>query len=227
MAGAGAGSMDDMPGMAMPAMPHPWNGADAVLMAVMWAVMMIGMMVPSATPMILTFATVNRRKRARGQPFVPTAIFLAGYLIAWSGFALAATLAQWGLDRAALLSPAMRTTSATLGGALCLATGLYQFTPMKYACLETCRSPAAFVLHHWRDGAPGALRMGVAHGLYCLGCCWAVMALLFVGGVMNLLWSAALAAFVLAEKLVPAGRWFARAGGALMCGYGVYLLSGD
>ncbi|MFI5001859.1 MAG: DUF2182 domain-containing protein [Reyranellales bacterium] len=208
--------------MAMP----PKGTVDLLLLLAMWWIMMIGMMLPSAAPMILTFASINRNKRARGQPFVPTALFTAGYLLAWAGFSVAATLAQWGLEHAALLSPMdMAIPSPRLGGVLFLAAGLYQLTPLKHACLNLCRSPFDFVANHWRDGAGGALGMGFAHGLHCLGCCWVLMVLLFVGGVMNLAWVAALAAVVLAEKLFPPGRWIARASGLLLAAYGVWLLA--
>jgi predicted metal-binding membrane protein len=211
--------------MVMP-MP-PRQPAELALLLAMWWVMMIGMMLPSAAPMILTFATVSRRRRARGQPQAPTVLFVAGYLLAWGGFSVAATLAQWGLEHAALMSPMdMATTSRWLGGALFLAAGLYQLTPLKHACLRACRSPFDFVVNRWREGAGGALRMGMEHGVACLGCCWILMALLFVGGVMNLLWVAALTVVVLIEKLVPLGDWMARIGGVALAGYGVWLLVG-
>jgi predicted metal-binding membrane protein len=221
-----AADMRAMGAMAMPMPMEPKGAVDLVLLLAMWWVMMAGMMLPGAAPMILTFATVNRRRRARGQPYAPTALFAAGYLVAWGGFSVAATLGQWGLERAALLSPMdMTTTSARLGGLLFLAAGLYQLTPLKQACLSVCRSPFDFVVNHWRDGATGALRMGLSHGLYCLGCCWILMALLFAGGVMNLLWVAVLAAVVLIEKLFPLGVWMARIGGVLLAGYGIRLLT--
>jgi len=186
--------------------------------------MMVGMMLPSAAPVILTFATVNRRRRGRGQPYAPTALFVAGYLLAWTGFSAAATLAQWVFEHADLFSPMdMMLTSRPLGGLLFLAAGLYQLTPLKNACLGICRSPFDFVVNHWRDGAAGAVRMGLAHGLYCLGCCWALMVLLFVGGVMNLAWVAVLTAVVLIEKLLPLGAWTARLSGAAMIAYGAWL----
>ena len=221
-----AADMRAMAAMAMPMPMEPKGAVDLVLLLAMWWVMMAGMMLPGAAPMILTFATINRRRRARAQPYAPTALFAAGYLLAWGGFSVAATLAQWGLERLALLSPMdMTTTSARLGGLLFLAAGLYQLTPLKQACLLVCRSPFDFVVNHWRDGAAGALRMGLSHGLYCLGCCWILMALLFVGGVMNLLWVAVLAAVVLVEKLFPLGVWMARIGGLLLVGYGIRLLA--
>jgi len=207
--------------MAMPAK----GATDLLVLFAMWLVMMVGMMLPSVAPVILTFATVNRNRRARGEPYVPAALFAAGYLLAWVGFSLAATLAQWALERAALLSPMdMTIDSRLLGGLLFLAAGLYQFTPVKLACLSFCRSPLDFVVNHWRDGNGGALRMGMTHGLYCLGCCWILMLLLFVGGVMNLLWVAALAGVVLIEK-VAAGPWIGRIGGAVLTTYGVWLLA--
>ncbi len=207
--------------MAMP----PKGAVDLLLLFAMWWVMMVGMMLPSAAPMILTFATVNRNRRALDEPYVPTALFVVGYLLAWGGFSVLATLAQWGLEQAALLSPMdMASDSWLVGGILFLAAGLYQLTPLKQACLNHCRSPLAFVVNHWRDGPRGALGMGLAHGLYCLGCCWVLMALLFVGGVMNLVWVAALAIVVLAEKLFVGGPWIARLGGGVLAVYGVWLL---
>jgi predicted metal-binding membrane protein len=218
---AGMAAMD--PDMTMP----PKGASDLVLLLAMWWVMMIGMMLPSAAPMILTFASINRNRRARGQPYVPTALFASGYLLAWGGFSIVATLAQWALERASLLSPmAMKTTSPLLGAALFVAAGLYQLTPLKQVCLSHCRSPFDFVINHWRDGAGGALRMGLAHGLYCLGCCWLLMTLLFAVGAMDLLWVAGLAAVVLVEKLSPHGVWTARVGGLLLVGWGVRLLVG-
>lgn len=210
---------------AMRALPASWTLLDFALMFAMWWVMMTGMMLPGATPMILTFATVNRRKRERGRPHLPTFVFSAGYLLAWGGFSLLATVAQWWLDRAHLLLPLARVSGSVPGGLLFLAAGLYQWTPLKHACLAHCRSPLDFVVNRWRDGWIGALRMGCEHGAYCLGCCAVLMILLFVGGAMNLLWTAALAFFVFIEKLCPAGIWTARASGALMAAIGVWLLA--
>jgi len=214
----------DMAAMAMPMTPPPWGASDFALTFAMWWVMMLGMMLPSAAPTILTFATLARRQRARGQNFVPASVFTLGYLLAWGGFCVAATLLQWGLDRAALLSPMLAPKSASIAGALFILSGLYQFTPFKYACLRQCRSPFAFLLNYWRDGWQGALRMGVSHGLYCLGCCWALMALLFAVGVMNLAWVAVIAALVFAEKLLPRGLWIGRVAGVLMLAFGAQLL---
>jgi len=154
---------------------------------------------------------------------VPTAIFVAGYLLVWGGFSLVATAAQWWLQQNALLSPMLALATPPLGGALFVMAGLYQWSPLKSACLRQCRSPFAFLLNQWRDGWSGALRMGAGHGAYCLGCCWVLMALLFAVGVMNLLWVAAIAAFVFAEKLLPHGIWIARLGGIAMAAFGVWL----
>lgn len=221
----GGGSVAGMAGMAMTRGFQAWTASDFGLMFVMWWVMMLGMMLPSAAPMILTFARINASQRAKGQAFVPTSVFAAGYLIAWGGYSLLATVAQWGLERVALLSPSMHTTSPLLGGALFLLAGVYQFTPLKLACLRHCRSPIGFILNAWRGGTTGALVMGLRHGVECLGCCWFLMALLFVGGVMNLLWVATIAAFVFIEKIVPRGPWIARLAGAAMGGFGIWLLT--
>lgn len=218
-----AADMGNMAGMAMP--PAAWGTSRFALTFAMWWIMMLGMMLPSAAPMILTFATIARRLKERGQAFVPASVFALGYLLSWGAFSAAATLLQWGLDRTALLSPMMQTKGVIIGGVLFLVAGLYQFTPFKYACLRHCRSPFAFLLNHWRDGWSGALRMGVQHGLYCLGCCWVLMLLLFAVGVMNLVWVAVLAAFVFAEKLLPGGLWIARIAGVLLVAFGAHLLA--
>ncbi len=214
------------PGMVLAAMPRlaPWSAADFALTLVMWAVMMVAMMMPAAAPMILLFASVNRKRRNQGHPFVPTGLFALSYILVWSAFSLAATTLQWLLESAALLSPMMVGASAILGGLLLICAGLYQWSPLKHACLVRCRSPLDFVLTRWREGARGALVMGLDHGVYCVGCCWFLMGLLFVGGVMNLLWVAAIAAFVLVEKVARQGRWVARVGGMLMTAAGLILL---
>lgn len=222
---AAADMQVSMAGMDRDMIMPPKGVAELLLLLAMWLVMMTGMMLPSAAPMILTFAKVNQNRRARGQPYVPTALFTAGYLLVWGGFSVAATLAQWALERAALLSAMdMTTDSRLLGGLLFVAAGLYQVTPVKQACLRLCWSPLDFVANHWRDGSGGALRMGMTHGLYCLGCCWVLMLLLFVGGVMNLLWVAGLSVIVLIEKLMPPRPWFSRISGALLAAYGIGLL---
>jgi predicted metal-binding membrane protein len=192
---------------------HPWSAADAAFTFLMWAVMMVGMMVPSAVPMSLLFAQVSRRAAAEGATLAPTFVFALGYVSIWTLFSVGATAAQWGLERAALLSPMLVSTSPLFGGALLVATGLYQWSPTKDACLEHCRAPAGFLAAHRRPGSLGAFRMGLVHGSYCLGCCWLLMGLLFFGGVMNLLWVAGLTLFVLLEKVVPRGAWLGRLAG--------------
>ena len=220
--GMGTGKMQI--GMAM-ADIRPWSSTDVALMYVMWLVMMIAMMAPSAAPMLLMFAAVNRKRRERQAPYVPTAVFLAGYAIVWAAFCLVATAGNWGLHQASLLSSMMgASTSGYLGGALLLAAGAFQWSPLKYACLKQCRTPMGFLMTSWREGQGGALRMGLEHGAYCLGCCWALMLLLFVLGIMNLVWIAALAAFVLAEKAAPKGEWVSRITGVLMVGWGVWAI---
>lgn len=220
-----APGMDAMAGMAMSAGPQPWSALHFATMLAMWWVMMVGMMLPSAAPTLLTFAAVNRRRRTRGRPFVSTAVFAAGYLAVWGAFSLLATLAQWGLEQARMMSPMMEMTNPIVGGSLLVAAGLFQLTPLKNACLDKCRSPLAFVLNHWRDGRAGAFAMGLGNGTFCLGCCWLLMALMFVGGIMNILWMAALTVVVFIEKLFPFGHWIGRAGGLAMIGFGAALLA--
>lgn len=195
---------------------HPWSGADAALTFLMWAVMMVGMMVPSAAPMSLIFASVARKAAAQGSAVAPAFVFSAGYVAAWTLFSVGATALQWWLERVALLSPMLASTSPLFGGALLIGAGLYQWSPWKDTCLDHCRAPAHFFAAHWRPGRWGAFRMGLDHGLYCLGCCWLLMGLLFFGGVMNLLWVAGLTLFVLIEKLAPHGARIARLAGVGM-----------
>ena len=194
----------DMGSMMIP-LNQDWSAGDFGFQYGMWAVMMVAMMVPSAAPMILMFSTIQRRRLEQQQPYVPALVFVAGYVIVWAGFAAAATLGQWGLHQATLLSPMMKSTNAVLGGSLLLAAAIYQWTPLKYACLSHCRSPLGFIMTEWKEGTGGALHMGVKHGAYCVGCCWVLMALLFVTGVMNLVWVAIIAGFVLLEKVAPRG----------------------
>lgn len=204
---------------------RPWGPVELGMTFLMWAVMMVGMMVPTAMPMTLIYMGVVRKAREDGAVVAPTLIFVAGYLGVWALFGLLATGAQWALESAALLSPMVVSTSPLLGAGLLVVAGVYQLTPAKHACLSHCRSPVHFIAHHWRGGTVGALRMGASHGLYCLGCCWALMLLLFVGGVMNLLWIAAIAFFVLLEKVLPYGRVPSWVAGAAMVAGGVVLLA--
>ncbi len=226
-AGLDVSEMTAMPGGGPMTMSLAWTPAYFAMMVTMWWVMMVAMMLPSAAPLVLLFATVNRKTRQRGQPYVPTGFFAAGYLVAWGGFSLFATFLQWGLERLALLSPhqhVMQTSSLYLGAALLIGAGVYQLTPLKQACLRHCQSPIAFITHHWRQGTGGAFRMGLEHGLFCLGCCWVLMALLFHGGVMNLWWVGGLALYVLIEKLAPAGPQFSRYTGGLLILWGLWVL---
>jgi predicted metal-binding membrane protein len=219
------GASGAMQEMAMAAMaPAAWTPGYAALMLSMWWIMMMAMMLPSATPMILLFAIVNRRQREKGAPYVPTGIFAAGYLLVWGAFSVVAVAAQWGLERTGLLSSTMASTSVILGAGLLIAAGAYQLSPLKHACLRHCRSPLFFIAHHWRPGELGALRMGIEHGAFCAGCCWFLMALLFYGGIMNLYWIIGLALFVLLEKTVPAGHWLGRIAGVLLIAWGGALL---
>jgi predicted metal-binding membrane protein len=213
-------------GLMMPA-NAPWTSTEFAFVFVMWAVMMIGMMTPSAAPMILIYARVGRQAAQQAKPLAASAYFAAGYLVTWIGFALAATLAQWALERSALLTPTMVGASNVFGGAVLIGAGAYQWTPLKDVCLRQCQTPWLFIQRRggFRPDAMGALALGVRHGAYCIGCCWALMALLFVGGVMNVLWIAAIAILVLAEKVVPAGRVIPRIAGAGLLAGGAWLLA--
>ncbi|TPL90424.1 DUF2182 domain-containing protein [Mesorhizobium sp. B2-3-12] len=223
-------SGNDMGGMDMGAAMEPglraWATADFAFIFTMWAVMMVGMMTPSVAPMLLLYAGVGRKALADGSPIASTAWFFTGYLVVWVAFSIVATGAQWLLARLALLNASMATDSALLGGLVLIAAGLYQWAPIKGVCLRQCQAPIAFLASHggFRTTAPGALRLGIDHGAYCLGCCWALMALLFVGGVMNVLWIAGIAILVLLEKMIPTGQLIPRLSGALMAAIGVWLV---
>ena len=217
--GSSAGGMAGMMG------PAVWTLGYAGVMFTMWWVMMAAMMLPSAAPILLLFARINRKEKSAGRPFIPTGIFAAGYLVAWGGFSAFATGLQWALERLGLLSPMMATTSYWLGGAILLAAGVWQLTPIKGMCLRHCRSPMGFLVQSWRRGRGGAFRMGLEHGSFCLGCCWFLMGLLFFGGIMNLFWIMGLAAFILLEKTVPMGSWIGRIVGVGVAAWGVLLLA--
>lgn len=203
--------------------PQPWTLTTFALMFVMWWIMMIGMMVPSAAPMILLFARIERKNASDKDPNLRCGFFTLGYLVTWLSLCVIATVLQWALVKAALLSAMMDSSSYLLSAAIIAAAGLYQLTTLKEACLSYCRSPIQFLSTHWRSGNNGAFRMGMNLGAYCIGCCWALMSLLFVGGVMNLLWVAALAVFVLLEKVVPQGPWISRGSGLAMAGFSIVL----
>ena len=174
--------------------------------------------------MILTFALVQRKRRELERPFVPSGIFLLGYLVVWTGFSALTAIAQWVLHARALLSPMMVSTSPMLGGILLVGAGIFQWTPLKNACLTHCRSPLSFLMTGWREGKLGAFVMGLKHGAYCTGCCWMLMALLFVAGVMNLWWIAVIAVFVLLEKVAPRGLFVGKVAGVLLAAWGVWVM---
>ena len=206
----------------MPAMIG-WGGSDLLLVFFMWTVMMMAMMLPSAIPLLLMVAKVNHGRFDRHRALLGTGVFALGYLAMWTGFSAFATLAQWGLLEVRLISPMMESTSPWLSAALLAAAGAYEFTPLKNVCLTRCQSPLGILMIGWREGISGAFAMGVRHGTYCTGCCWLLMGLLFVFGVMNLAWIAALAIFVLLQKLLWQPIWFARAAGASLLFWGAFL----
>jgi predicted metal-binding membrane protein len=206
-------------------MDRPWAVADLFYTFTMWAVMMVGMMAGTAAPVLFLFAAMQV---GRGEPGVRLGVvmFGLGYIAVWTGFSACATLAQWALREATLLSPAMVASSPILAGGILIVAGAYQLTPFKGSCLRQCRSPLGFLMTNWRDGVRGALEMGLRHGVHCLGCCWALMCVLFVVGVMNLAWVAALTVFVLVEKIGPAGLVVSRIAGAAMIVAGALFVIG-
>jgi predicted metal-binding membrane protein len=220
-----------MPGMdtgAAASAPATWGFGAWALMIAMWWTMMIAMMTPSAAPTILLYARVHRHSSARGQvqdKLAPTGAFATGYMLAWLGFSVAAAALHWALEHTGLVAAMMMgSRNRWLSGAVLIGAGLYQLSPLKNVCLAHCRTPASFFSRHWRPRALGALRLGALHGAYCVGCCWLLMALLFVVGVMNLIWIAALAVLVLIEKALPAGQWVGRGVGVALIGWGVATL---
>lgn len=206
--------------MAMPTATMVWRPDYFALMLIMWAVMMAAMMLPSAAPTILLYTVIARKRREQGEIVAWTGIFALGYGAVWLAFSLAATTLQWRLDAAALLSPMMMITNAAVAGSVLIAAGFYQWSPFKLTCLRKCQSPLNFFLENWREGAWGALSMGLRHGLFCVGCCWVLMLLLFVGGVMNIVWIIGLSLFVLAEKTMPPSDWLRRAAGTIFIIWG-------
>jgi predicted metal-binding membrane protein len=206
-------------------MAMPWTAADVFFTFVMWTVMMVGMMAGSAAPVLFLFGAA-RAGHVEGGRSLAVMLFGLGYITVWTGFSACAALAQWALHQAALLSPAMSASSPRLAGIILIVAGTYQLTPLKGVCLTHCRSPLGFLMTNWRDGDLGALWMGVRHGGYCRGCCWALMCVLFVVGVMNLAWVAALSVFVLLEKIGPAAALVARVSGSAMIIVGLLFLAG-
>lgn len=220
--GAGMGMPEPQAVMMMAA--PVWSANYALIIFIMWWVMMVAMMLPSAAPMILLFAVASRKNTKGANPGVSTLIMTSGYLLAWGVFSIAAVAIQWYLTSVRLLSPMMDSSSLALGGLLLLTAGVYQLTPLKDACLRNCRSPLYMVMNRWRPGRLGAFVMGCEHGVYCLGCCWVLMGLLFYGGVMNLAWIGGLAVYVLIEKLAPMGGMIGRYTGGFLIAWGIGIL---
>lgn len=206
---------------------RPWDAADLTLLFMMWTVMMIAMMLPSVSPVVIMFAELKKKRGEQNDSLTTAGLFLLGYLLAWTGFSALSALTQWGLNNAALLSPAMGIDNRVLGGSLLFAAGVFQWTPLKYACLTRCRSPLGFLMNEWREGPGGSIIMGLRHGMYCVGCCWLLMALMFVVGAMNLLWMAIITVFVLLEKILPGGVWISRASGLLLAAWGIWMGGGS
>jgi len=216
-----------MPGMAdMPGMARA-SGVEAfALTFAMWSVMMVGMMLPGAAPTVLLYSTLVRKNGEQGKVLPGAWIFTGGYLAVWTGFSLFATVLQVALEQASLLTPGMASASKAMTAGILVAAGLYQWLPVKNACLNKCRNPLQFFIARWRPGTGGAFRMGAENGMYCVGCCWVLMLLLFAAGVMNLLWVALIAGFVFVEKLLPAGRFTARFAGTALVLFGAVMLAG-
>ncbi len=210
----------------MASMSMPYSAAFALLLLAMWWTMMMAMMLPSAAPAILTYAAMTRKFSAQGSRQAPVAVFVAGYGMVWTLLSLAAVTLQIAARPLVPLSMMMAVTSGVVSGGLLIAAGIYQFTPLKQACLRHCQSPLMFFARNWRKGWGGAFRMGVSHGLYCLGCCWVLMGLLFYGGVMELSWIAGLAVYVALEKLVPVGHRLSWVTGAILIAWGLWTVAG-
>lgn len=201
-----------------------WSPKDFMMIFVMWAIMMIGMMVPTAMRSVMIFSNIGAKASKQNKPFASAIWFAAGYILIWTLFSMGATVAQWGLTRAALLSPMMISSSIFLGAFLLIVAGLWQFSALKDTCLRHCQSPAMYISQHFRPGVIGAVNLGIRHGLYCLGCCWVLMGLLFIGGVMNLIWVLAITLFILFEKLAPPRLQSSRISGFSMIAVGIILL---
>jgi len=202
-----------------------WDPTDIAHMFVMWTIMMVAMMFPAATPMILMFTTVNKRQGETQGPLVPTGLFVLGYFLVWTGYSALAAMAQWGLHVAIVLTHDLVITSPLLGGVLLVAAGVFQWTRFRDACMSKCRSPLGFLMAEWREGRSGALIMGLKHGLNCVGCCWLLMLLSFVLGIMNMVWMAALTAFMLLEKVTD-NKWLSRMAGLTLVAWGLWVLAG-
>jgi predicted metal-binding membrane protein len=215
----------DMSGPSAWMMTRTWNGTQLALLFAMWAAMMVGMMLPSAAPTLLIYGMVARRGDGAADAPLRVHIFAGGYLVVWTAFSAVATLAQRAFTAADVLTPMMEARAPLAGGVMMLTAGIYQLTPLKRACLQACQSPAAFLVKHWRAGRAGAFRIGLLHGWYCLGCCWALMLLLFAGGVMNLAVIVGLTIFLLLEKLMPPTLQGGRFSGVVLVVAGVYMVA--
>jgi len=203
-----------------------WGSGDISHSFIMWATMMVAMMFPSATPMILMFTIVNQQQGETQRPLIPTGLFVLGYFLVWTAYSALAAMAQWGLHVAALLSHNLVITSPLLGGVLLVAAGIFQWTPFRDACMSKCRSPLGFLMAEWREGRPGALIMGLKHGVNCVGCCWLLMLLSFVLGIMNMAWMAIVTVFMLVEKAYPRSQWVSRTTGLILVGWGLWIAAG-
>ena len=221
----GTMSLTSMDSMSMSMEQRSFWG-DAALFLPMWSVMIVAVMLPTMMPMVLIFSTIYRNRRAKGQVYVPTWVFLLGYMIVWALSGAPGYLAKVGLESLVDQFPSFQSAGAVIGGLVLIGAGLYQLSPLKDKCLSHCRTPLGFIMHDWREGYGGALRMGVRHGWYCLGCCWALMIVMFPVGVMNLVWMGALAVLIFVEKLVPHGRWVSRLSGLALMVAGVSLAAG-
>jgi predicted metal-binding membrane protein len=202
----------------------PWAPQTLLPLFLMWIEMMVAMMLPAVAPLVLLFSKLARSRAERGQPYVPTALFISGYFAVWSVFSMGAAIAQWVLHGVALLSPQMTAKSTILCGLLFVGAGLFQFSPLKNFCLNHCRSPLTFLLTEWRNGPTGAFLMGWRHGLFCTACCWLLMLLLFAVGIMNLLWIALLAIFALSERVAPKRWCLAPVSGLALVAFGTWML---
>jgi len=219
--------MQGMPSMPVPGTPEAWSSSYALLVFLMWWVMMMAMMLPSVSPTVLLNAALLRHGgRSDRVPAISVA-FLGGYLLAWAAFSAVAAAVQWALEATGMVSATTMSLIDTLpGGLVLMAAGLFQFSSLKAKCLEHCRSPVKFLTERRRSGAMGAIQMGAEHGVYCLGCCWFLMALLFVGGIMNLLWIVGLAALVAIEKLTRYGAGISKLAGVSLATWGALIVAG-
>jgi len=210
--------------MTKPCLMH-WSTGDVLHLFVMWTIMMAAMMLPAATPMIMMFATVNEQQSNEKSPLIPTWFFIWGYLAVWTVFSGLTTLTQWGLHLSSLLTHHMVITNPVLGGFLLIAAGIFQWTPFRDTCMSKCRSPLGFLMTEWREGRRGALIMGLKAGVFCVGCCWLLMVLCFVLGVMNMIWMAVLTAFMLLERVID-NKWLSRTAGLMLIVWGMWAITG-